>query len=184
MIIDVIDMEDSTTRAAGDSIGVWNLREITRLGTSHVIQLYGMCNGVEAMIDSVMEVAGLGLIEALRIWGHGTPGSQAVSAGDMSAGEVTAHWAGISLTNFEAMAPILGRLTPYFSPCGRVELRGCSVADQTDGEQLLLQLAALWCVPVYAGRVTQRTAHSDWIPPVTRATPGGSLSSTSGIAVR
>lgn len=180
MIINVLDMDDSTTRAAADSIGAWNDRVLTEQGNSTIIRMYGMSNGVGEMVARVCEVAAQGTIDILRIWGHASGGSQNVSA--ESGGSI--HWAGISTSNFSDLEAELGRFTDLFAVNGWAELRGCSVAAGTEGERLLVMLAGLWQVPVYGGSVTQRTAHSDWIPPVFCARPNGAMLSTSGISIR
>ena len=180
MIINVIDMDDSTTRAAANSIGAWNDRVLTQQGTSTIIRMYGMSNGVGEMVSRVCEVAAQGTIEVFRIWGHASGGDQNVSA--ESGG--SAHWAGISTSNFADLEGELGRLTDLFAVGARAELRGCSVAAGSEGERLLTMLAGLWGVPVYGGAVTQRTAHSDWIPPVHCAQPNGAMLSTTGIPIR
>jgi hypothetical protein len=180
MIINVIDMDDSTTRPAANSIGAWNDRVLTAQATSTIIHMYGMSNGVAEMVKQVVAAASHGSIEVFRIWGHASGGSQNVSSESGGA----AHWAGISVGNFESLRPELAKLTHLFAAGARAELRGCSVASGNAGERLLQLLATLWGVPVYGGSVTQRTAHSDWIPPVYCAEPNGSMSSSAGVSVR
>lgn len=180
MIINVIDMDDSTTRPAANSIGAWNDRVLTNQGGSTIIRMYGMSNGVAEMVRRVCEIAAPNSIDVLRIWGHASPGDQNVSS--ESGGSI--HWSGISVSNFSNIQAELDRITTLFAVNARAELRGCSVAGSNSGEQLLTLLAGLWRVPVYGGSVTQRTAHSDWIPPVYCAQPNGSMMSTTGIPVR
>lgn len=180
MIINVIDMDDSTTRQPGDSIAVWNNRILTAQGNSTIIRIYGMSNGVAEMVKQVCNAANDNSIDVFRIWGHGSNGNQNVAS--ESGGAV--HWSGISVSNFSSISGELARIRSLFKSGARAELRGCSVAGGTDGERLLQLLAALWNVPVYGRALDQRTAHSDWVPPVVCSEPNGSLSSSAGIPVR
>jgi hypothetical protein len=180
MIINVVDMDDSTTRPAANSIGAWNDRVLTQQGDSTIIRMYGMSNGVIVMVQNIRQAATVQSIDILRIWGHASQGDQNVSA--ESGGSI--HWSGISVANFPQIKGELLLLRDLFKPGGWAELRGCSVAGGNDGEELLKLLAATWNIPVYGGSVTQRTAHSDWIPPVYRAEPNGGMSSSAGIPIR
>jgi hypothetical protein len=165
MNIDVIDMADpnvgNDVTARLNSLGV----------VSKQLPLYGMSNGLAQMVSSVQEVT-TEAIQALRIWGHGGPGSQTVTGG--TAGDAAQDFAGIDTENFGQLQP----LAPLFDPNGWVELRGCSVGAGNEGAALLLDLAALFNVSVYGATTTQ--AGTGWDGPVTRATPSGSLSTGMG----
>jgi Domain of unknown function (DUF4347) len=165
MNIDVIDMTDpnvgNDVTTCLNSLGV----------VSTQLPLYGMSNGLAQMVSSVQEVA-TEAIQALRIWGHGGPGSQNVTGG--AAGNAAQDFAGLNTDNFGQLRP----LAPLFHPNGWVELRGCSVGAGAEGAALLLDLAALFNVSVYGATTTQ--SGSDWEGPVTRATPSGSLSTGVG----
>jgi hypothetical protein len=174
MVIDCIDMTDPAVGA--DVIAALNAASVA----STQIQFYGMSNGVAQMVSSVANAASAGAIDALRIWGHGGPGSQNVTGGADGA-STDQDFAGVSGANFSQTAGVLKQLTPLFSSSGRAELRGCSVGAGLDGNVLLLDLAALWNVPVYGGDVDQ--SGGDWSPPVSCAAPGGALSTTSGPAL-
>ncbi len=172
MVIDVIDMEDAALgahRAQGlDSRGVSSTR----------ITMYGMCNGVGQMISDIRQRARVGGVDVLRIWSHGRPGGQTVSGGHAGEEGRVLHWTGISVANIGAMRPELERLRPYFAPGARVELRGCNVAGDADGERLLQQLAQIWGVRVQAGTLTQTSV--DWVGPVYESTADGAMSCTTG----
>jgi hypothetical protein len=176
MIIEVIDMDDSTTGPASASIGLWNAR--TRPGAGRtILKLYGMSNGVGQMVSEIRQVARAGSISVLRIWGHGYPGGQGVSGGH-SGTSFRDDFAGMTVDNFEGIRGTLGTLRPLFVPGGRVELRGCDVA-QGNGDQLLVKLAKLWGVRVQGGTVVQH-AGSNWDGQPVEAGPDGGLRSVIG----
>jgi hypothetical protein len=165
MFIDVIDMTDANlgnSRAAG----------LSNLGVvSTQLPLYGMSNGLAQMVSAVQGAA-TSPIQALRIWGHGGPGSQNVSAG--ASGDADQDFAGITADNFPQLKP----LAPLFDHGGWVELRGCSVGAFPDGAVLLLDLASLLNVFVYGAELVQTSVA--WSGPVACATPSGALSSCVG----
>ncbi|MBI1745335.1 MAG: hypothetical protein HYR55_01955 [Acidobacteria bacterium] len=171
MIIEVLDMDDSVTGPAANSIGLWNAR--TRPGPGRtIIKYYGMSNGVAQMVADIKKATGRSSINVLRIWGHGYPGGQGVSGG--VAGATFANdFAGMTVSNVSALSSTLGQLRPLFARGARTELRGCNVA-QGNGDQLLVSLARIWGVPVQGGSITQH-AGSNWDGPVTEATPAGGL---------
>jgi hypothetical protein len=109
-------------------------------GASSVkINMYGMSNGVGQMISDIMQRVPMGRLERLRIWSHGAPGMQNISAGRSGSGAV--HWASLSLSNIAQVRETLAQLRPYFSSHAHVELRGCNVAQGSQGERLLVELA-------------------------------------------
>lgn len=170
MIIDVIDMEDP---AVGRDVS----SRLAGLGTT-MVMLYGMCNGVGQMVGDVTRAAGrLNSINALRIWSHGGPGLQNVSAG---AAVANVHWAGISNSNINSLEPTLKSLRPYFAPRARVELRGCDVGLGNAGQRLLIKLAEIFGVEVHAGIVTQYGI--GWIGPVHVALPNGTMYCSTGVS--
>lgn len=168
MIIDVIDMQDPKSGS-----------EVKRglSGTdSKVVCLYGMSNGIGQMITEVINAAGMVYsIDALRIWAHGTSGSQVLSSGEYLMEE---HWCGIDVSMIREIEPTLKRLAPYFKPGARVELRGCNIARGKKGERLLKELARIWGVAVQAGTADQ--VGVNWIGPVVEASPQGTLICTTG----
>jgi hypothetical protein len=172
MVIDCIDMTDpvisSSTRA-------WLSQQSV---VSTQLQFYGMSNGVTALVQAISGVATTGTIDVLRIWGHGHPGSQNVSAGKDDGSD---DGAAIDADSFYEgdLAKVLAPLAPLFSASARAELRGCNVGEGGAGSALLLDLADLWHVPVYGGDVLQY-ASGGWKPPVSCGNPGGGLASTNG----
>ncbi len=173
MIIDVLDMEDPV-------LGGNRCQWLEYLGARSVkINMYGMSNGVGQMIEDIIQRAAIGNLNVLRIWSHGGPGMQNVSAGASGSGAV--HWASISVANIGQISDTLGRLTFYFAPHARAELRGCNVAQGASGERLLSQLARIWAVTVQAGTIVQTTGR--WSGPVVQADPYGNLSSVTGSPV-
>jgi Domain of unknown function (DUF4347) len=148
--------------------------QLNRLGAKSLrLIMYGMSNGVAQVITEITRRAPIGAVNVLRIWSHGRAGGQTFTGGHGGEAYRVAHWTGISVANIDALAPTLSELAPYFSPHGRVELRGCEVASGAEGEQLLLRLAAIWQVPVLAGSATQFRA--EWDGTVVEATPSGAL---------
>src|ERR1700733_12455035 len=140
---------------------------------STVLQFYGMSNGVVQMVNGIQNALNNPndtYINVLRIWGHGGPGSQNVTAG--ASGSSTDDFSGIDQTTFTLLNPLQGS----FAPGGWVELRGCSVGSGAAGQVLLMDLADMFNVPIYAGETLQYSVN--WNPPVAVAYPGAGLGST------
>jgi hypothetical protein len=172
MNIDVIDMEDP-------ALGNDRLQQLNDAGVqSTKIIMYGMCNGVGQMITDITQVAPVAGIGVLRIWSHGRSGGQTISGGHAGEAGRVQDWTGISVANLAAVRDELTPLNPYFAPGARVELRGCNVAADSDGEALLQGLAGIWGVTVQAGILTQY--HINWDGPVHQSDANGALSCTAG----
>ncbi len=154
---------------------------LRKRGDQIIFSYGGMSNGVGQMVEDVRNVAGLRSIQVLRIWSHGQPGGQAVSAAPGI--NPQGQRAGIAMTNYKDIAGDLGQLAPCFTAGGRLELRGCNVAVGSTGEDLLKALARLLQVDVYAQIENQPIGPVDWTGPVLRATPAGMVFRTSGIPV-
>jgi hypothetical protein len=169
MYIDCIDMTDSNL---GNNRIQW-LNYLCVASTQ--LQFYGMSNGVQQMVNGVTNAASGSTIDVLRIWGHGGPGGQNVTAG-ASGTSGNQDFAGITVDNFNQLG--LEQLASRFSSGGSLELRGCNVAADGSGNALLLDLASLLCVPVYGGILVQDSGL--WTPPVTCAYPSGGLATTAG----
>ena len=167
MIIDVIDMEDPV-------LGRDREGQLVHLGAKSVrLVMYGMSNGVAQVMTEIAQRVPVRRLNVLRIWSHGRPGGQTFTGGHGGEEYRLAHWTGISVANVGAMQATLERLKPYFAVNGRAELRGCEVAQGLAGEQLLLQLAKIWQVPVLGGSATQYRA--EWDGTVVQANPDGGL---------
>src|SRR5690242_4319053 len=114
MIIEVLDMDDSTTGPAANSIGLWNAKARPGPGRT-VIKLYGMSNGVAQMVTAIKRAARPHSIEVLRIWGHGYPGGQGISGG--TDGNTFANdFAGMTVSNFNGIRNTLAELSRLFAP--------------------------------------------------------------------
>src|SRR5687768_9747700 len=95
--------------------GMIALNNLKRIKAAHVITFSApMSNGVGVMVGKVIAEAekwSTGMIKKLAIWAHGPSGSQGISRGAESAGNV--HWAGIELETLasnKSMQEMLGRL--------------------------------------------------------------------------
>ena len=153
MVIDVIDMTDGS--------GQYVKEYLERAGYKHFVELWGMSGALQVLADRIMTVAPLFTIKVLRVWGHGSAGSQNIAAGRCAGGS---HGSAITLGALNTLAD-LGK---YFAPGARVELRGCSVAD--DGGKLIGALAQLWYTRVQAARGAQQGLF-EWVG-VVEARPG------------
>jgi DNA polymerase III, alpha subunit len=145
------------------------------------IVLYGMSNGVTVMVNQIIERAQQpNSIDLFQLHGHGGGGIQNISGGHADG---TPHLAAISNGNFGQIRPILDRLTSYFTQDARIELMGCSVASNANGEQLLQKLARLWNHPIRAGVQVQYSNQPDEVfvfeGPITVAYPDGGLACAS-----
>ena len=143
---------------------------------STVITLGSMCNGVSQMVSLIRAAVSDGHLDVLRIWGHGRAGHQRVS-GDATGDPDYFELSGIALSNIDLVRGDLITLRRKFNRNSRVELKGCDVADTTEGETFISDLADIFNVPVYAGTVLQ---YGVWDPPVVMAIPGGALACTEG----
>jgi hypothetical protein len=169
MYFDIIDMTDS-------NLGNSRIQGLNNLCVASTqIQIYGMSNGVAQMVTDIKNALAGGQIDVLRIWGHGGPGLQNVTAG-ASGSSANADFSGLTQDNYKTVG--IDGLTGQFTADGWVELRGCSVGAGDPGKQLLTGLASLLGVNVYAGDVTQWTV--DWSPPVSCGTTGGDFSTVDG----
>ncbi|MGH9820407.1 MAG: DUF4347 domain-containing protein [Pyrinomonadaceae bacterium] len=172
MQIHVVDADDP-------AFYVRNMAGMRARGISPII-LYGMSNGVLVMVNRVIEMAQQeDSIDLFQLHGHGGGGIQNISGGHSDG---TPHLAAISNGNFAQIRPILDRLTPYFTSDARIELMGCSVASNADGEQLLIKLARLWGHAIKAGVEVQFSNQPDEVfvfeGPITIAYPDGGLACT------
>jgi hypothetical protein len=129
VFIDCIDMGDA-------NLGNSRIQGLQNLSVaSTVLQFYGMSNGVVQMVNGIQNALNNPndtYINVLRIWGHGGPGSQNVTAG--ASGSSTDDFSGIDQTTFTLLNPLQGS----FAPGGWVELRGCSVGSGAAGQVLLM----------------------------------------------
>jgi hypothetical protein len=167
MYIDCIDMTDPNV---GNDV-IQGLNGLSVASTQ--LQFYGQSNGVAQMVSAVQSALAGATIDALRIWSHGGPGEQGVTDGSGTGAD---DFAAINTNNFTQLG--LQQLAPLFSPGAWVELRGCNVGAGGQGNALLLDLASLLGVPVYAGVLQQ--AGVDWNPPVVCGYPSGGLTTTAG----
>lgn len=169
MYFDVIDMTDSNL---GNN-RIQGLNNLSVLSTQ--LQFYGMSNGVAQMVSDIKKALADGQIDVLRIWGHGGPGLQNVTAG-ADGSSANADFSGLTQDNYDKVG--IDGLTGLFAQGASIELRGCSVGDGDPGKKLLTGLAAMLGVDVYAGDVTQYTVN--WSPPVSCGTSGGDFSTVDG----
>jgi len=151
---------------------------LLRRGGQTVFKYGGMSNGVGQFVTDVRNVARPGSVEVLRIWSHGGSGGQGLST--MPGVSAKGQRAGISLGNWQQIDKVLEPLKAYFTPAGRLELRGCEVGVGLDGDAFLLELARLLKVPVYAAQNPQPIGPIEWAGPVVSMKPDGSRSVTSG----
>ena len=166
-VVDVLDMEDKKVmHLVAD--------ELDGLGTK-VVKLYGVSNGIMAMIDAVIyAVEGKpSSIRVLRFWGHGYIGGD----GQIVVGDVA-----LVHSNVDRVGVKMMRLRPYFMNGARVELRGCEVASG-NGKEVMLELAKIWNVNVQGSEKDQFSIIA-WTPPVKEALPDGGFRGTSGVGIR
>ena len=166
MIIDVIDGSDPKL---AENIPKWIK---FRKSNSTIIVLPPMSNGVAEMVNQIQMKAQPASLYILRIWGHGRPGMIGVSGGP---DESFTHFSGLSLSNIMLQKDVLESLNPLFSTSGRVELRGCNVGENDDGQAFVTILAEIWQVNISAGRILQSagTTENLWSPPVLTVMPNG-----------
>jgi hypothetical protein len=147
MKIDVVDMGDTN---------LGNQRaNMVRPYSDAIFKMYPMSNGIVQMVDEVYNfVSASGSLNVMRIWGHGWAGGQLIAAGaDGQSGvdNASALWG----PNIETYAYYIQKLSVLFASDGRLELKGCSVGQGTDGEKFLIRLAVVLGYPVQASSVTQ-----------------------------
>lgn len=184
--VDHTDVDDMVTALAqgnllqsiqqGHQYGLIAAGELSRSGAAPASVSAGMSNGVSRMITQVRNAAGARKIGLLRIFGHGLPGGQIVSAGRGVTGGAATHGSALTAQAVRAMTNEWGQLAQAFAPYGSCELHGCRVGQGARGNDLLRELANLWRVPVSAGVETQHTGRGStgrFEGPVRTAYPGG-----------
>jgi hypothetical protein len=147
MKVDVVDM--------GDPVLGNHRANIARDYSDGIFKMYPMSNGIVQMADEVYNfVSASGSLNVLRIWGHGWAGGQLIAAGaDSQSGvnNASALWG----PNIDTYSYYIAKLGELFAADGRIELKGCSVAQGTDGERFLIKIAVVLGYPVQASSVVQ-----------------------------
>jgi peptidoglycan hydrolase-like protein with peptidoglycan-binding domain len=186
-VIDVDELVDAKNRAIAKPESTYTgqaLRALNNSGSKPII-LYGQSNGVATMVQQIIGKAGKpqGMV-LLRIYGHGAPGSQNISAGKAALDE---HVTSLDPQTFKWTVPLLQQLAPYFAPWGSMELHGCHVGQNHQGQQLLSTIAQAVQVPVTAARHEQFAGgRGQWTfdgPTVTAFPYGGNLKGWSAAAI-
>ena len=160
--IDVVDMVE---QVVPDTHGVLHyvmhpLKTFTggmladlRRGGSDPITLYGQSNSTATMVQAIIQRAlRPRRIALLRIYGHGSAGSQNISAGEEALDE---HLTSLDTSTLGWSLPQLQQLARCFAPWGAVELRGCHVGAGASGHSLVKRIAGAVQVPVTAGKHMQ-----------------------------
>jgi hypothetical protein len=110
------------------------------------IALYGQSYGVATMVQQIISrVIKPRRMVLLRIYGHGAPGSQNISAGKAAQDE---HVTSLDPKSFKWTTPLLTQLAPFFAPWGTMELHGCHVGQSA--HHFLKTIADKVQVPVTA----------------------------------
>ena len=175
-IINVVDLGDHRLKPLVDKLESYGGNPITPAFRSNALVLIGHVALVRARKE--------GPIGLLRIYSHGNSGSQNLSLGEGGHWldqDHTCHngvrvslqtqtgmrdacrypaqdGEGLHTNNFEMVERYLGPLREHFSPVGSIELHGCQVGSELEGQQLLFGLAARLGVPVTAPRGSSRIA--------------------------
>jgi hypothetical protein len=169
MEINVVDTKDPGL--AKPMILLQSLKKI-------VIQIDAGRDGVKRMVDAVILAAGcLGSIDVLRIYAHGRSGVINIAGGTYDAQD---ELSAIGMDNLGKLGIELQRLTHYFASGARVELQGCTVAEGSKGEMLLMELAHLWGVRVQAQTKESPLGAVQFSGGVVEANPAGGLSCVVG----
>lgn len=165
-VVNVVDTVDY--RVAGEVLSMIRHHE----PDSTVIKIPPLAHGVERMVAAVLKQTKAGGVNVLRIWGHGFDGTQEVGGGCSQ--DSWKYNGAISLEHLDKIAGVLASLGSRFhSQSSRLELKGCRVAKDDDGKELLVKLARLIGVRVLAACEAQWSF--DWDGPVYQATPGGGV---------
>lgn len=179
---ELVDAKGHTIAKPGDTYTGQALNAFKAIG-SKPIELYGQSYGVATMIQQIISRAGCHRrMVLLRIYGHGAPGSQNVSAGKAALDE---HVTSLDPQTFKWTTPLLMQLAPFFAPWGSMELHGCHVGQK--GHLLLGTIARSVQVPVTAGLHSQYAGgRGQWVfngPTATAFPYGGTLKGWSVAAV-
>lgn len=143
-ILDVIDIFDESMYYRTGKSYSYEVTDIGRLG-GQVIELGGMSNGVEQMIDLVIAQAPPELF-MLRLHGHGTSGGAGMTTGDWSTSWGTEGDV-IDLSDVTRMSALLKRLRGIFGPYGCIQFMHCSTGYGTKGQKLMKLVADATGVP-------------------------------------
>lgn len=162
----VVQLEEWNRLSAGanlqilDCVDVFDPRFLATAGAIRSLGgdptvIGGMCNGVEQAVIQILAAARPHTVFLLRFQGHGDPGDQGVSAGDLSWDEVAGERTDIAVAEFEKIRRVLARLRPILSAYGNVEFHGCKVARGKIGAHLLQLVANTLGVPATGAVLNQ-----------------------------
>jgi len=99
------------------------------------------------LVNLVNRRCNAGDLRRLRIFGHGSPGSQGLGDSVSGGNELAIpRRAGIS---WQWM--LLTNIAHFFGPDGYLQLHGCSVGAASEGKRYVSELARILNVPVSAG---------------------------------
>jgi hypothetical protein len=151
----------------------WQLEAVGKT----TIETVDFSNAVDRMIDDVIRVAKTpNSITVLRLYAHGNAGIINVRGfGQHGKKADPESRACVAIENLPKLEASLRRLAPYFAPGARVELIGCLVALDTEGEELLRELARIWGVRVQGSPDASSVLSIELSGRVYEATPDGGL---------
>jgi hypothetical protein len=135
-----------------NSVSGW-VQSVFRIGEIYMTD-------VDSMVRNVINATQSTLIDRLNIIDHG----------DRDGIEIGGDW--IDDTNLSEYAEKLRRLAGYFAPTGFVHLQHCSVGQN---RTLLLALARIWGVSVYAGTGYENANFRFNVGDYVRADPDGTF---------
>jgi peptidoglycan hydrolase-like protein with peptidoglycan-binding domain len=180
---DVIDVTDPKFLDDVKNISKYN---------PHPFVIGGMSNGVEALINMIVNSTAKGSMVLLRFDGHGGDGVQGVSFGrgwvdvfgvtkpakpseeSIQLFKQTVRYSTINLNDLFLIYDILARLKPCFSPYGSIEFHGCHVAGGVKGKKFIQMVSNIVKVPVTGSLISQSfSASQRFEGPVITACPNG-----------
>jgi len=116
-------------------------------------------NAFTMVNEAINEAGSPRRLALVRVYGHGAPGSQNVSAGQAA---LDKHVTSLDPVSFQWALPLLIRLRPFFAPWGSMELHGCHVGHGKEGKWLLQTVADAVQVPVTAALWFQEAGRGQW----------------------
>ena len=138
-----------------------------------IIEMTPGPNGIGRMVDQIGRIVEKpGSLTVLRIYAHGNSGMMNVAGGEF---DETDSLSTLTLDTLPKVKHQLKQLTPYFAPGARVELLGCAVAKDAEGEKLLVELARIWNVRVQGTPKEEPIAAVQFTGAVYQAAPDGGL---------
>ena len=148
-IVNVIDTLDPNINSVRDRLG--GVINGAQAGvTSQVIQVPGMANNLERLLNEITQGTQLRSLGGLRIFSGGLTGLRGKASQGLT------QFGDVGLSNIGSMQRLLRHLTPFFgASSGGVAMLDTNLGLQKGGQELLGKLSGIWQTNVRAASMNQ-----------------------------